>query len=43
MIGDDIINSKIRTAYFNHPDRKQALEKLILMGKQTELNEFQQS
>jgi serine/threonine protein kinase len=43
MIGENILNSKIRTAYFNHPDRKQALEKLILMSKKTELNEFQQS
>ena len=43
MIGDNISNSKIRTAYFNHPDRKQALDKLILMGKKAELNEFQQS
>nr|HMN26103.1 hypothetical protein [Ignavibacteriaceae bacterium] len=43
MIGENISNSKIRTAYFNHPERKKALEKLILIGNQTQLNEFQKS
>lgn len=43
MIGENISNSKIRAAYFNHPERKKALEKLILIGNQTQLNEFQKS
>ncbi len=28
LIGENISNSKIRSAYFNHPERKKALEKL---------------
>jgi serine/threonine protein kinase len=43
MIGENISNSKIRTAYFNQPERKKAIEKLILIGNQTQLNEFQKS
>ena len=43
MIGDNITNSKIRTSYFSHPERKNALEKLILIGNQVQLNEFQKS
>ena len=43
MIGENIISSKIRLAYFNHPERKKALEKLVLMGNQTQLNEYQKS
>ena len=43
MIGDSITNSKIRTAYFTHPERKKALDKLILIGNQVQLNELQKS
>jgi len=43
MIGENITNSKIRSAYFNHPERKKALEKLVLIGNQTQLNEYQKS
>lgn len=43
MIGENITNNKIRLAYFNHPERKKALEKLILIGNQTQINEFQKS
>ena len=43
MIGENISNSKIRSAYFNHPERKKALDKLILIGNQTQLNEYQKS
>ena len=43
MIGESITNSKIRTAYFTHPERKRALEKLILIGNQVQLNELQKS
>mgnify|MGYP003507256755 CR=1 FL=1 len=43
MIGENITSSKIRLAYFNHPERKKALEKLILIGNQTQLNEYQKS
>lgn len=43
MIGENITSSKIRSAYFNHPERKKALEKLILIGNQTHLNEYQKS
>lgn len=41
MIGENITNNKIRTAYFNNPERKKAIEKLILIGNQTQLNEYQ--
>jgi len=43
MIGENITNSKIRSAYFNHPVRKKTLEKLVLIGNQTQLNEYQKS
>ncbi len=43
MIGENITSSKIRSAYFNHPERKKALEKLVLIGNQTQLNEYQKS
>ncbi|MEO8232442.1 MAG: protein kinase [Ignavibacteriota bacterium] len=43
VIGENISNNKIRAAYFNHPERKKALEKLIIISKQTQLNEFQKS
>jgi hypothetical protein len=43
LIGENITNTKIRSAYFNHPERKTALEKLVLMGSQTQLNEYQKS
>jgi serine/threonine protein kinase/tetratricopeptide (TPR) repeat protein len=43
MIGENISNTKIRFAYFNQPERKKAIEKLILIGNQTQLNEFQKS
>ncbi|MDP2364834.1 MAG: tetratricopeptide repeat protein, partial [Ignavibacteria bacterium] len=43
MIGDSITNSKIRTAYFTNPERKRALEKLIIIGNQVQLNELQKS
>ncbi|MBK7631430.1 MAG: serine/threonine protein kinase [Ignavibacteriales bacterium] len=43
MIGENISNNKIRTAYFNQPERKKTIEKLILIGNQTQLNEFQKS
>jgi serine/threonine protein kinase/tetratricopeptide (TPR) repeat protein len=43
LIGDNIVNKKIRNAYYNHPVRKQALEKLIQIGNQTQLNEYQKS
>lgn len=43
MIGENISNRKIRAVYFNHPERKKALEKLITISNQTQLNEFQKS
>jgi serine/threonine protein kinase/tetratricopeptide (TPR) repeat protein len=43
MIGENITNNKIRSAYFKHPERKKALEKLNLIGNQTLLNEHQKS
>ncbi len=43
MIGENISNSKIRSTYFNQPERKQAIEKLLLIGTQTQINEFQKS
>ena len=43
MIGENISNNKIRTAYFNHPVRKKAIEKLKLIGSQAQINEFQKS
>jgi tetratricopeptide (TPR) repeat protein len=43
MIGENITNSKLRSAYFNHPERKKALEKLNLIGNQTQLNEHQKN
>ena len=43
LIGDNIANDKIRNAYYNHPVRKQALEKLAYMGSQTQFNEYQKS
>ena len=43
MIGENITNNKIRSAYFNNPERKKAIEKLILIGNQTQLNEYQKS
>src|SRR5690606_21636976 len=43
MVGENISNSKLRAAYFNHPERKEALEKLVLIGNQTQVNEYQQS
>ena len=43
MIGENITNSKIRTSFFSHPERKRAFEKLILIGNQVQLNEFQKS
>jgi serine/threonine protein kinase len=43
MIGENITNNKIRSAYFNHPERKKTLEKLNLIGNQTLLNEHQKS
>ncbi len=43
MIGENISNNKIRAAYFNHPERKKALEKLILISNQTQLNELSKS
>ncbi len=43
MIGENITNSKIRAAYFNHPERKKAIEKLVLIGNQTQFNEYQKS
>lgn len=43
MVGENISNSKLRAAYFNHPERKEVLEKLVLIGNQTQVNEYQQS
>lgn len=43
LIGDNITNSKIRNAYFNHPVRKNALSKLNEIANQTHLNEYQKS
>lgn len=43
MIGENISNSKLRSAYFNHPARKEALEKLLQIGNKTQVNEYQQS
>ena len=43
MIGENILNNKIRTSYFNHPYRKNAMEKLKLISSQVQINEFQQS
>jgi len=43
LIGNNITNDKIRNTYFNHPERKQALEKLVYMGSQTQFNEYQKS
>ena len=43
MIGENITNVKLRAAYFNNPERKKAIEKLILIGNQTQLNEYQKS
>lgn len=43
LIGDNISNDKIRNAYYNHPLRKQALEKLTYMGRQSQFNEYQKS
>jgi hypothetical protein len=43
LIGDNISNAKIRTAFFNHPERKRALEKLTYIGNQAQLNEYQKS
>jgi serine/threonine protein kinase len=42
-IGESISNNKIRNAYYNHPVRKQALEKLVQMGSQAQFNEYQKS
>lgn len=43
MIGENITDNKLRSTYFNHPERKKALEKLVLIGNQTQLNEYQKS
>jgi hypothetical protein len=43
MIGENITDNKLRSTYFNHPERKKALEKLALIGNQTQLNEYQKS
>ncbi|MDY0083832.1 MAG: tetratricopeptide repeat protein, partial [Ignavibacteriaceae bacterium] len=43
MIGENISNNNLRSAYFNHPERKEALEKLLLIGNKTQVNEYQQS
>jgi serine/threonine protein kinase len=43
MISDHITNNKIRNAYIERVDRKQAFEKLKLMANPTPLNEYQKS
>jgi len=43
MIGDNISNIKIRNAYFEREDRKQALNKLNFMASQAQFNEYQKS
>jgi hypothetical protein len=43
IIGENIIDNKIRSLYFNHPIRKNALNKLISIGSQVQFNEFQKS
>ncbi len=43
MIGENISNNNLRLTYFNHPERKKALEKLLLIGSKTQVNEYQQS
>lgn len=43
MIGDNISNSKIRNAYFERVDRKQAIDKLNFMASQAQFNEYQKS
>ncbi len=43
MIGENISNNKMRTAFFNQPERKRTLEKLVLISNQMQLNEFQKS
>ena len=42
-ISDHISNSKIRNAYIERVDRKQAFEKLKLMSNSAKLNEYQKS
>ena len=43
IIGDNISNPKIRNAYFERADRKQALDKLNFMASQAQFNEYQKS
>ena len=43
MIGDNISNTKIRNAYFERVDRKQALNRLNFMASQAQFNEYQKS
>jgi hypothetical protein len=43
MISDHISNSKIRNAYIERVDRKQAFEKLKLMASSAKMNEYQKS
>jgi serine/threonine protein kinase len=43
LIGDNISNTKIRSAFFNHPERKRALDKLAHIGNQAQFNEYQKS
>lgn len=43
LIGENILSNNLRSAYFNHPERKAAIEKLLLIGSKTQVNEYQQS
>jgi hypothetical protein len=43
MIADHITNNKIRNAYIERVDRKQAFEKLKFMSNPTQVNEYQKS
>ncbi|HQI41970.1 MAG: hypothetical protein B6D44_16705 [Ignavibacteriales bacterium UTCHB2] len=43
MIGENISNNNLRLTYFNHFERKKTLEKLLLIGNKTQVNEYQQS
>ncbi len=43
MIGENILNNNLRSVYFNHPERKKTLEKLLLIGNKIQVNEYQQS
>lgn len=43
LIGENISHTRIRNIFYNFPIRKEALEKLVYMGSQTQFNEYQKS